>query len=318
MASERPNIVVIGGGTGCPTVLRALLPFPVNLNAVVSTFDNGGSTGRLRAELDLPALGDLRRALGALAGTEPPYSSLAELLEHRFPGQGALAGHSVGNLLLAALCERAGGLAGAAREAERLLRVRGRVLPVSLELAHLGAELADGTRLLGEEKIDHLPPGSPAIARVFLEPMVQANPEAVEALAKADLIVLGPGDLYTSLLPNLLVPEIARSVRESQAKKVFVCNLTNRPGQTEDFTVSRYLRETLRYLQMSSLDAVLANTAPPGGAEAVRVDQEACRGLARVVVTGPVGALDGNRHDEQALGKALWELWRRVGASHSN
>jgi len=318
MASDRPSIVVIGGGTGCPAVLRSLLPYPVRLSAIVTTFDNGGSTGRLRAEMGLPALGDLRRALGALSGPKAPSSALRELLEHRFSGRGALAGHSVGNLLLAALCERAGGLSGGIREAERLLEARGRVVPVSLEFAHLGAELADGTRLLGEEKIDHLPQGSPAIARVFLEPPVGANPDAVDLLTSADLIVLGPGDLYTSLLPNLLVPEIARSVRESQGARVFICNLTNRPGQTGGFAVSSYLRETLRYLSMASLDAVVANGGSlPQGSEPVRLDTAECRGLVREVLSAPLASPDGHRHAERMLGEAVWGLWLRLSRQDS-
>jgi uncharacterized cofD-like protein len=313
MASRRPNVVVIGGGTGCPAVLRALRPSRANLSAIVTTFDNGGSTGRLRAELGLPALGDLRRALGALATQAEPYASLAKLLEHRFPDQGALGGHALGNLLLAGLYQAKGGLEGALDEASRLLGVQGEVMPVSLDNAHLGARLADGTRLLGEEIIDHLPPGSPPIVEVFLEPHARANAKAVGALARADVIVLGPGDLYTSLLPNLLVTGVPEAVRASHATKVMVCNIANRPGQTDGFTLARYLQEVLRYLGAAwgaaSLDVALVNSGPlPHGHEAVPNDGAECGSLVGRVVASPMASPDGRRHDEGALGRELWQL----------
>ncbi|MSQ14126.1 MAG: YvcK family protein [Dehalococcoidia bacterium] len=309
MASRRPNVVVIGGGTGCPTVLRALTSSPANLTAIVTTFDNGGSTGRLRAQLGLPALGDLRRVLGALATQDEPYASLAKLLEHRFQGQGALGGHALGNLLLAGLCQAKDGLEGALDEASRLLGVQGEVIPVSLDDTHLGARLADGTRLLGEEIIDHLPPGSLPIVEVFLEPQAQANPRAVDALVRANVIVLGPGDLYTSLLPNLLVTGISEALRASHARTIMVCNLANRPGQTDGFTLASYLKEVLRYLGAASLDAALVNSATlPHGHEAVPNDAAECGNFVGRVVTAPMASPDGRRHDEGALGRELWQL----------
>lgn len=309
MASTRPIVVVIGGGTGCPTVLRALRPCPANLTAIVTTFDNGGSTGRLRAELGLPALGDLRRVLGALATQAEPSASLARLLEHRFPDQGALGGHALGNLLLAGLCQAKEGLEGALEEASRLLGVQGEVIPVSLDNAHLGARLADGARLVSEELIDHLPPGSPPIVEVFLAPRAQANPRAVGALARADVIILGPGDLYTSLLPNLLVAGIAEAVRASHARTVMVCNLVNRPGQTDGFTLSRYVKEVLRYLGAASLDVALVNSTPlPRGQEPVPNDGAECGRLVGRVVASPLASPDGRLHDEGALGRELWRL----------
>ncbi|MSP78247.1 MAG: YvcK family protein [Dehalococcoidia bacterium] len=313
MASPRVKVVVLGGGTGCPTVLRALRLYAVDLTAIVTTFDSGGSTGRLREELGVPAFGDLRRCLGALASPDEPHAMLANLWEHRFPGDGSLAGHTLGNLALAALYQKHGGLEAAIESASSLLNVQGSVLPVALHQATLCARLQDGTTIRSEERIDHLPDNSSPVADIFLDPPVGINPRALKALLEAQVIILGPGDLYTSVLPNVLVQGLSEAITASPAQSLYICNVTNRMGPTTGFTASKYAREVLRYLKATSLGAILVNQpAIPLPAttseEAVPLDREACQALARTLLVADIAAADGHRHDERRLGKILWQF----------
>jgi uncharacterized cofD-like protein len=257
--SPRLRIAVIGGGTGSHTVLSGLKSHRVQLTAIVSMADDGGSSGRLRDELGQLPPGDVRRCLIALS----PYSTTAlrRLFEYRFDRGQGLDGHNFGNLFLAALTEITGRTDEAIAEAGRLLQIKGAVQPVTLSDSRLVAELDDGSIILGETNIDLRGHGSGArISRVFLAPPAAANPAALAALHQADAIVIGPGDLYTSVLPNLLVSGIASAVRQSQAVRIYVCNVMTKQGETDGFLASDFVREILRYAGGSqALDHVIVN-----------------------------------------------------------
>lgn len=208
---DNPRVVVIGGGTGLSVLLRGLKERPVHISAIVTVADDGGSSGVLRDELNMPPPGDVRNVLLALADTEP---LLERLLQYRFTNGTGLAGHTVGNLLIAAMKEIEGDFVRAVKKLSRVLAVRGDVLPAANQAIVLKAEMEDGTVVTGESKI---PLAGKRIRRVWLDPPdVAALPEAVAALEQADAIVLGPGSLYTSLLPNLLVPGIVDAIRRSR------------------------------------------------------------------------------------------------------
>ncbi len=231
-----PKIVVIGGGTGLSTLLRGLKEYTSNLTAIVTVADDGGSSGRLRGDQGMLPPGDVRNCLVALADKEP---FMEQLLQYRFPS-GELAGHSMGNLLLAALNNISGSFDGAIKGLSRVLAVRGQVLPVTLEDVSLCAEMEDGEIVCGESRI---PGTGKRIKRVFLKPET-CSPvdEALKAISCADAVVLGPGSLYTSVLPNLLVKGMPGALAKSNAVKIYVCNVMTQPGETTGYTVSEHIK----------------------------------------------------------------------------
>lgn len=231
-----PRVVVIGGGTGIPVLLRGLKEYTGNLTAIVTVADDGGSSGRLRGDLGILPPGDVRNSLVALADREP---LMEELLQYRFP-LGELKGHNMGNLLLAAMCDTTGGFDRAIRGLSRVLAVRGQVLPATLSDIQLCAEMADGSVVCGESKISA---DEQSIRRVFLEPgNCYPTEEALQAIQDADAIIMGPGSLYTSILPNLLVQGITEAIAHSQAVKIYVCNIMTQPGETDNYTASQHLQ----------------------------------------------------------------------------
>ena len=308
MTLSDPRVVVIGGGTGCPAVLEGLRSYTSRLTAIVTVMDSGGSSGRLRRELGIPSLGDLRRCLVALADHSPGTLALADLVEYRFEGEGALAGHSLGNLLLVALMRQSGGLEAGVQRMAQLLSARGTVLPVTLQSVELCAVLRDGTVLEGEAAIDRRGASTVGVERIYLKPEAEANPKAVEAIREAQVIVLGPGDLYTSVLPNLLVRGIAEAICAAPGRKVFIGNLVTKPGETEGYKLSDFLLEALRYLGLKQpLDVVVANAELAGGSP-VEIDAEACRDLARRILVRPVaGEDDPWRHHPDRTAQAILE-----------
>ena len=241
------KIVRIGGGSSGYTLLRSLKAHPVEITAVVNMFDSGGSTGVLRDEFGILPPGDVRRALAALADGEHS-EILRSLFNFRFKENGSVSGHSFGNLFLTALTAIYGSDIEAIRKASEVLHVKGRVLPVSLDMSHIHAILEDGTEIVGETNID-IPKhdGSKRIARVFLEPAAVGFTEALEAVRDADVVLIGPGDLYTSLIPNLLVKGMPEALKESKAKKAVVCNLMTKWGETHGFTATDMVKELLAY-----------------------------------------------------------------------
>lgn len=260
-ATKEKRIVVIGGGTGVFTVLSGLNKHPVHLSAIVSMADDGGSTGLLREEFGILPPGDVRRALVALAKTD--YRLMSELFNYRF-SEGLLSGHNFGNLFITALERLTGNFEKAIYEAGKVLAIQGEVIPVTLDSAKLYAELENGVIVSGETNID-IPKHDPSlkIKKVFLRPVCEANSRAIEAVKKADLIVLGPGDLYTSLIPNLLVKGIISAVRGSKAKKVYLCNLMTKLGETNNFTALDFVNEIENYLGKAGLNYFVVNKTQP-------------------------------------------------------
>lgn len=250
------KVVVIGGGTGLSVLVRGLKEKPFDITAIVTVADDGGSSGRLREELSMPPPGDIRNVIVALADTEP---LLASLFQHRFSSGEGLAGHSLGNLFIAAMKEITGDFVTAVKEISRVLAVRGQVLPAANQAIVLKAEMEDGTIVVGESQI---PKTGKKIRRVFLEPRdAQPLDEAVQAIREADLILLGPGSLYTSILPNLLVPGIARAVKESPAKKAYICNVMTQPGETDFYDAADHVRALYNHVGEDLFQTILINNA---------------------------------------------------------
>ena len=251
---------MIGGGSGTSAAIRGLKSHNTDLTAVVTMFDSGGSTGILRDEFGYPPFGDLRQCLVALSPDgDERTDALNQALGFRFDSDSSLNGHSVGNLVLAALTTAYGGLQPALDEISSILRVDGQVVPVTLSAAHLCARLVDGQVIRTESAIDLRGTNPPGIDEVFLDKQVTANDRAINALNEADAILLGPGDLYTSVTPNLLVPGIAEAIRESNASVIYACNLMTKAGETDGFGASDFAREIVRYLDGRKLDYLLVN-----------------------------------------------------------
>lgn len=311
---RRPKIVVIGGGTGLSVMLRGLKEKPLDITAIVTVADDGGSSGILRSELQIPPPGDIRNVLMALADVEP---LLADMLKYRFKTGNGLAGHSLGNLMLAAMTDLSGDFVTGIRQLSQVLAVRGRVLPAANRAIVLKAELVDGTIITGESQI---PKAGKAIKRVFLEPAdVEPLAEAVEAIEQADAILIGPGSLYTSIMPNLIVPKLAQAIVESEAVKLFVCNVMTQPGETDNYTVSNHLDAIHAHIGHHLFDYVIVNDGeiPPQveskyaelGAKAVQLDiDEVTRRGYKVIADRLVLFRTFLRHDAKRLSHHIYSL----------
>lgn len=269
---SKPKIVVIGGGTGVFTVLSGLKKYPVDLTAVVTMADEGGSTGVLREEFGILPPGDVRRVLVALSRSDDRM--LSDLFNYRFT-EGGLRGHAFGNIMLTALERITGSFEDAIFEAGRILGVKGQVLPVTFDHVRLCAKLDDGSVIRGEHNI-YLPKHNPRlkIKRVYLDPVGRANRAALEAIEDADLIVLGPGDFYASIIPNVLVRSIPQAIKKSHAKKVYVVNLTTKLGATDGFTLFDFISTIEKYLGKKTLDYVVINTKRPSSVRLKLYEQE--------------------------------------------
>lgn len=257
---KNKKIVVIGGGTGTFVVLSALRDYPVELSAIVSMADNGGSTGRLRDQYGVLPPGDVRRALVALSNTS---HILRDLFNYRF-NAGDLHGHNFGNIFLSALEKITGNFSDAVNVASNILNIRGKVIPVTLENINLYAQLADGVVIKGETNID-IPKHNPTIPieRVWLSSQAKINPEAKRAILAADMIVIGPGDIFTSIIPNLLVGGVIELIKKSKAKKVYICNLMTKFGETHGFKAKDFVCAIEKYLGSDILDYAVFNNREP-------------------------------------------------------
>ncbi|CAM3767415.1 YvcK family protein [Cohnella lubricantis] len=309
-----PRIVVIGGGTGLSVMLRGLKQQPLDITAIVTVADDGGSSGILREELQMPPPGDIRSVLAALADAEP---LLAEMLSYRFNNGKGLAGHSLGNLIIAAMTDISGDFVTGIRELSRVLAVRGRVLPAANQAIVLKAEMSDGSVVVGESSI---PKAGGAIKRVFIEPPdVDPLPEAVGAIEQADAILMGPGSLYTSIIPNLLVPKLAEAIVNSDAIKIFVCNVMTQPGETDDYSVSNHLDAIQAHIGHPIFDYVIVNDGEipeqvhsmyaEKGSKAVLVDMdEVTRRGYKVIADTLVLFRTYLRHDASKLSQHIYQL----------
>lgn len=311
-----PHIVAIGGGTGMPSLLRGLRNYTRNITAIVTVADDGGSSGRLRRELGVLPPGDFRNNMAALSRDE---ALLTQVLQYRFgaaPGHGGsseLQGHAFGNLLLAALTGITGSFDEALLAASQVLGLRGRVLPSTLQEVALAAEVeVNGVvqQVLGESMI---PRTNGRVRRVTLQPaQVRAYPEALRAIFQADLIVMGPGSLYTSILPNLLVPDLAEALRYARAPKVYICNLATQPGETDNYTVADHVATILEHIPTGCLDVVLANDnlsvpANRGGGHTIYV-QPVAPAQIKMVTTDLVDEERPWRHDSDKVARAIIQM----------
>jgi len=247
------KVVVLGGGTGSSTLLRGLKEFPIDLTAIVSVCDDGKSTGVLREEFNIPAVGDIRRVLIALSETEP---LVAELFNYRFNTTSDLDGHTVGNLLLTASSEITGNLSDGIEALSKVLNLKGKVVPLTEDNVVLMGEMADGIIIEGEHNITmHKSP----IKRVFYKEEPVPTKEAVEAIEDADLIILSMGSVFTSIIPNLICEEIINAIDRSKGKIMYVCNMVTQPGETDKFKVSDHVYLLNLYLGKRKIDVVVAN-----------------------------------------------------------
>ncbi len=314
VAERNPRIVVIGGGTGLAVMLRGLKHKPIDITAIVTVADDGGSSGRLREELHIPPPGDIRNVLIALADVEP---MLSRMLEYRFELGNGLAGHSLGNLILAAMTDITGDFVTGIKELSKVLAVRGTVLPSSAEAIVLSAEMTDGSVVVGESKI---PKSGKRIKRVFIEP-INAPPlnETLEAIAQADSILIGPGSLYTSIIPNLLVQGISESILQSKAVKIFVCNVMTQPGETDGFSVNDHLQAIQEHMGQPFFDYVIVNNGKipeevqrkyaEKGAEAVFLDLDMVKKKGYRVITDKFVMFQTYlRHDAEKLSQHIYQL----------
>lgn len=326
------NVIVVGGGTGTFTVLSALKEYPVKLTAIVSMMDSGGSTGRLRDQLGVLPPGDIRQALVALSEESRVWRSL---FTYRFEG-GDFDGHNFGNIFLSTIEKLAGSLPKAIELSQKLLKTNGGVLPVTLDKTTLHAKLDDGRIIIGEHGIDSLGQNWKApvrkIAECWAKPKASITKDAASAIKRADFIVIGPGDLYTSLIPNFLVQGFSDSLSKSRAKKILIVNLMNKRGQTDNFTTTDYILELAKYAKNLRFDYVLSNSGKierkilewyQKTAEVEMVVNDLTNSRATKVISADIvsSAVYGKtisdrikrsliRHDSQKLGRELAKIMR--------
>ena len=305
-----PRIVAIGGGTGLSTLLRGLKGYSANITAVVAVADDGGSSGRLRQQLGIVPPGDIRNCIAALADAEP---LMTQLMQYRFPPGSGLDEHAFGNLFIAAMTAVTGDFEEAVRESNRVLAVRGQVLPATSVPLNLSARLASGRRIDGQVGIGH---AQEPIERVFIEPPdVRANPEALERILEADMVVIGPGSLYSSVLPNLLISDIRDALAAAPGMRVYVCNVATQPGETGSFSAAEHLEALFEHIGEGLIDYVLINhnrhARQPDGwlGQPVQIDERRLEELPVVVIEEDlVDVANAHRHDPAKLAAALVRL----------
>jgi uncharacterized cofD-like protein len=314
-----PRIVAIGGGTGLSTLLRGVKKYTSNITAIVTVGDDGGSSGRLRIEHSIIPPGDIRNCIAALADEE---QLITELFQYRFKTGSGLEGHSFGNLFLTAMCHITGDMFSAIKESSKVLNISGRVLPSTLESIKLAATMEDGSEVIGESLI---PEAKGKIARLRCIPEnPKTIPDVIEAIQSAELIILGPGSLYTSVLPNLLISEIAQALSQSKAPKLYVANIMTQPGETDGYTVGDHLQAILDHCPYPNVvNGVMVNNWLPEsllekyqsyGYQPVALDRERCESLGvQVVEKLLVDEAEHQvvRHNPAQLGRAIVQWFKR-------
>ena len=317
--NKKKNIVVIGGGTGVYTVLSGLKKYPVYLSAVVSMADEGGSTRTLREEFGILPPGSVRPALISLSNSE---KILSDLFNYRFE-EGSLKGHNFGNLFITALTRITGSFESAIEETGKILRIHGRVIPSTLDCSRLCAKLENGEIVEGENNID-VPKhdGRLKIKELYFNSKCRPNRRAITAIKDADLIVIGPGDLFSSILPNLLFEETVRVMQKSRAKKVYVCNLMTKFGETNGFSAQDFVGKIEEYLGENALDYVICNTKRPSRGRIIKYEKEKAEFVKcgkenldkkkfRIIEGDYLRKRGFIRHDPDKLAKTLIEICRR-------
>jgi uncharacterized cofD-like protein len=310
LRSRGPRVVAIGGGTGLSSLLRGLKNYTSNLSAIVTVADDGGSSGRLRDEYRILPPGDFRQCLIALADAEP---LMKQLFDHRFK-EGSLDGHAFGNLFIMAMADVTGNFEQALRESGKVLAVKGTIVPSTLQDVTLVASI-NGSTVEGESII---PKQNGPISHVFLKPDgVQVNPEAAQAILNAELIIVGPGSLYTSILPNLLVEGMVEAIKASAALKLYICNLAAQPGETDGYGVQDYLRVIQEHVGANLFDFVLVNSntahAPTGGQAAVvfRPADITRNPDVRFIASDVVSVQKPSHHDSEKLARTIMrKVWQ--------
>ena len=249
----RKKVVILGGGTGTSTLVRGLKEFPIDLSIVVSVCDDGRSTGKLRKEFDIPAVGDLRKVIAALSETEPLFE---KLLEYRFNTTSDLNGHTVGNLLLAALCNITGNVSDGIKSLSKVLNIKGKVMPLTEDNVILMGLMEDDTIIEGEHNITD---SEKRIKSVFYKETPKINMSVIEAIKSSDMIILSMGSLYTSIICNLISKDIINAIDESKAEILYICNMFTQPGETDDFSVSNHVNVLNEYLGKRKVETVIVN-----------------------------------------------------------
>jgi uncharacterized cofD-like protein len=313
-----PKIVGIGGGYGLSSLLKGIKEYTSNLSAIVTMADSGGSSGRLRKDFGMPPPGDIRNCLVALADTEP---LMEDLFQYRFKGPSELKGHSFGNLFITAMSEVTKNFASAVRASSKILAIRGRVLPSTLNDVSLQAKMKDGRIVKGEAEI---PEAEGEIEEISLAPSdVPSNPETLKAIKEAEIIVIGPGSLYTSVLPNLLTKGMIEAIKNSKAIKIYVCNVMTQPGETDNYSALDHIEAVYKHTKSKFLDYVLVNTshAPLELAKKyeeekafpVKVDEEKLKKLGvKVVKANFMSTKDYLRHEPDKLARAILKIFMEV------
>ncbi|WP_068673013.1 YvcK family protein [Oceanobacillus sp. Castelsardo] len=312
---KQPRVVVIGGGTGMPVLLRGLKNLPIDLTALVTVADDGGSTGRIRSEMAIPAPGDIRNVIAALSDAEP---MLLDLFQHRFSVGNGLSGHSLGNLLLAAMTSITGDFYDGIQEISRVLNVKGNIYPISDQNMTLHARFTDGTYVFGESNI---PKANKKIERVFLEPQpIKPLPNAVHAIENADLVIISPGSLFTSILPNLIIPQIDVALRKTQGKVVYICNVMTQPGETTGFTASDHIQAIQNHIGTGCVDSIVVHNEPieqsiraiyaEENAEPVIYDIEKLVDMGLEIIEGDIINHSNKtvRHDKKKIANLLFSI----------
>ena len=312
--STKIKVVTIGGGTGLSVLLRGLKKYPLEITAVVTVADDGGSSGKIRSDMNIPSPGDIRNVIAALSDVEP---YLEKMFQYRFDS-GEVKGHPVGNLMIAAMTDIHGDFSTAVKVMSRILNVRGTVLPTTNDIATLNAVLSDGEIIRGESSITK---AGGVIDHVYITPSrVKPNEDVLKAIEEADYIIMGPGSLYTSIIPNLVISNVAEKIRESNAKKIYVCNVMTQHGETDNYSVCDHIVAINKHVEENIFDLVIANSREFDESilskyhkekqEPVKIDHEKIEALGiKLIKNNDVGIVDNNtiRHNADKVSELIYD-----------
>ena len=312
--STKIKVVTIGGGTGLSVLLRGLKKYPLEITAIVTVADDGGSSGKIRSDMNIPSPGDIRNVIAALSDVEP---YLEKMFQYRFDS-GEVKGHPVGNLMIAAMTDIHGDFSTAVKVMSRILNVRGTVLPTTNDIATLNAVLSDGEIIRGESSITK---AGGVIDHVYITPSrVKPNEDVLKAIEEADYIIMGPGSLYTSIIPNLVISNVSEKIRESKAKKIYVCNVMTQHGETDNYSVCDHIVAINKHVEENIFDLVIANSREFDDSilskyhkekqEPVKIDQDKIEKLGiKLIKNNDVGIIDNNtiRHNAEKVSELIYD-----------